>query len=534
MNFVHRFNDFEKIINDCFPSVLRDAIMEVSRYMQTPAPLVLNAVLASISASAQGIADVEIYSGSRKPISLFLAAIEESGDRKTSIDEIFAAPFKQYDSEAIKRYREETAQWKLDRQTWMNKKKKAQRDFNKEKISEEQLQEVINSEPKKPVLQQIQISDTTSEALIEKLSNYGLAYIKSSEGGSLLKSRLTSNLMMLNILWDGESYTKNLTGDDPIIIESPRVTLNLMLQLKILEDFLTGKGESARESGFFARLLMTKPKSMQGQRKYRQTGSLPPEKIDPVLGRIKSLLQRSMDRTNRNDKRSVLKISEHHADYINSFSEFIEYRIAPGGQFHDVKDAASKTRENALRIAACLHLFIDEADNQIISFDALEIGCHLALQYLFEFKKIFSEDPMQNAAEDEQELLQWIANRNLLNQSQGVRLTDIQKSGPGRLRKNNILMPALTRLWQQGRIGYAKIGNKKTIFPAVTQSQFTTYNQQIRPCNHSMNPWLGNKHSNFFVSGHYNDESINFPNNTHRDYSGYLKEHRKIEGTNGV
>ena len=133
MNFVNHFNDLEKIINDCFPSVLRDAIMEVSRYMQTPAPLVLNAVLASISASAQGIADVEIYSGSRKPISLFLAAIAESGDRKTSIDEIFASQFKQYDSEAIKRYREETAQWKLDRQTWMNKKKKAQRDFNKEK-----------------------------------------------------------------------------------------------------------------------------------------------------------------------------------------------------------------------------------------------------------------------------------------------------------------------------------------------------------------------------------------------------------------
>ena len=90
---------------------------------------------------------------------------------------------------------------------------------------------MINSEPKKPVLQQIQISDTTSEALIEKLSNYGLAYIKSSEGGSLLKSRLTSNLLMLNILWDGESYTKILTGDDPIIIESPRVTLNLMFAI---------------------------------------------------------------------------------------------------------------------------------------------------------------------------------------------------------------------------------------------------------------------------------------------------------------
>lgn len=531
MNFVHRFNDFEKIINDCFPSVLRDAIMEVSRYMQTPAPLVLNAVLASISASAQGIADVEIYSGSRKPISLFLAAIAESGDRKTSIDEIFAAPFKQYDSEAIKRHREETAKWKLDRQTWMNKKKKAQRDFNNEKISEEQLQEVINSEPKKPVLQQIQISDTTSEALIEKLSNYGLAYIKSSEGGSLLKSRLTSNLMMLNIIWDGESYTKILTGDDPIIIESPRVTLNLMLQLKIFEDFLTGKGESARESGFFARLLMTKPKSMQGQRKYRQTGSLPSEKIDPVLGRIKSLLQRSMDRTNKNDKRSILKISEHHADYINSFSEFIEYRIAPGGQFHDVKDAASKTRENALRIAACLHLFIDETDSQIISFDALEIGCHLALQYLFEFKKIFGEDPMQNAAEDEQELLQWIANRNQLNQLQGVGLAEIQKYGPGRLRKKNILLPILTRLWDQRRIDWTKTGNRIVIFPMMTSNQFQNNFHQMSPHNQLANSWSGNGYNSPFVGSNQCDESINFPNKNYRDYSGYRRAPQENGGS---
>jgi len=483
MIFEPRFNDIESIIHSLFPPILRWAIMDVSWYMQAPAPLVLNSVLASISASAQGIADVEIYPGAKKPISLFLVAIAESGDRKTSIDEIFASPFKQYDREAIKKNQEQTAEWESNRQIWLSEKKKAHKSFDKDEISDKKLKEVIKSEPKKPLLKQIQLSDVTIEALVEKLSNHRLAYIKSSEGGALLKSRLTSNLAVLNTLWDGENYIKNRTGEGPIIIENPRVTLNLMVQPKTLEDFLNGKGYLARESGFLARCLLIKPKSMQGHRKYG-VGSFSSERIDPVLNRIKSMLQRKTDHTNNNEIKSNLKLSDHHTDYINSFSDFIERNMAYENYFNDIKDAASKARENALRIAACLHLFIDETESKTIGLEALIIGCHLALYYLNEFKNTFSKSLIQYAMEDEQDLMQWILNRN---QPHGVRVTEIQKYGPSRLRKKNTLTPILTRLWQQGRIQYTKIGYTLVINPIINQNQFPPLPQT------NATPWLTNQ-----------------------------------------
>ena len=128
---------------------------------------------------------------------------------------------------------------------------------------------------------------------------------------------------------------------------------------------------------------------------------------------------------------------------------------------------------------------------------------------------------MQNAAEDEQELLQWIANRNQLNQFQGVRLTEIQKYGPSRLRKRNILSPTLTSLWKQNKIFYTKNGNRTLIFPILMYSQFSTQFQQTSPHNQLANSWSGNGYNSLFVSSNQCDGSINFQNNTYRDYSGY-------------
>src|SRR5699024_8785301 len=73
-----------------------------------------------------------------------------------------------------------------------------------------------------------------------------------------------------------------------------------------------------------------------------------------------------------------------------SFYNLIERELAPVGEFADVRDVASKTADNASRIAALFCLFEDGAEGTVSEAHA-EAACRIAMWHLSESRRLLTE-----------------------------------------------------------------------------------------------------------------------------------------------
>lgn len=92
---------------DAFPKTLRDAILEVQRNLQAPLPLIAMSFLSAMSATAQAQVKVKHpISGQIKPATLYLFAVADSGERKSTVDLKICAPLKTFDEISQAQYSE--------------------------------------------------------------------------------------------------------------------------------------------------------------------------------------------------------------------------------------------------------------------------------------------------------------------------------------------------------------------------------------------------------------------------------------------
>ena len=82
---------------DALPPLLRDAVLEAQAFVQSPAALVACSALSALSLAAQGLANVRRDHQLVGPVSLYLLAVAESGERKTTCDRILGAPLRAWE-----------------------------------------------------------------------------------------------------------------------------------------------------------------------------------------------------------------------------------------------------------------------------------------------------------------------------------------------------------------------------------------------------------------------------------------------------
>ena len=83
-----------------------------------------------------------------------------------------------------------------------------------------------------------------------------------------------SNLGFFSERWDGDDLRIDRASSESYIVESPRLTISLMVQEKTFAKFLSNQGSLARDNGFLARFLVCYPDSLEGSRFGRNaTGS---------------------------------------------------------------------------------------------------------------------------------------------------------------------------------------------------------------------------------------------------------------------
>lgn len=78
--------DAQPYPDEALPGILRDAARQAQAFVQAPMALVACSALSTLSLAAQGLANVRRDHQLVGPISLYLLAVADSGERKTTSD----------------------------------------------------------------------------------------------------------------------------------------------------------------------------------------------------------------------------------------------------------------------------------------------------------------------------------------------------------------------------------------------------------------------------------------------------------------
>jgi putative DNA primase/helicase len=178
----------------------------------------------------------------------------------------------------------------------------------------------------------------------------------------------------------------------------------LAVQQSVLSAF--AKDGAARGIGFFARFLITQPDSTKGTRFYKAPSEW--RHLSAWRDRIHALLNTPLQIDPDNALQPELL--QLHPDaqqlWIEGYNA-IERELGQFGEFVDVGDVASKSADNAARIAGLLHLYQHGLVGRVTA-DEMRCGLALALWHLNESKRYFTK-----AKTDEKTLLaarleQWL------------------------------------------------------------------------------------------------------------------------------
>jgi len=228
------------------------------------------------------------------------------------------------------------------------------------------------------------------------------AGIISAEAGGILNSpMLTRNMDAWNDLWGIEFYRETYDKRE-YVIDSPRLTLALMLQPKQFEKFIDTHGENALDNGFLSRTLLLKvpsqPVKLIEESDEADAGIAG---LDEFNRRISQILNQDFPWIS---ERSVLKLAKSArrlwGDYYNTLMTALDIgRLDPA-----MEGFVRKLPEQAARIAGLFHYFkhypittVEKIDsstgivtplNDEIPEETMRAAIRLCDWYMAEFKKL--------------------------------------------------------------------------------------------------------------------------------------------------
>ena len=450
--------------------VLAPAAKAIHNLTQAPISICCQSVLSVSALAVQGHADVLTPTGLRRPISLYLFSIAESGDRKSSADSHALKPIKTYESELKRKYEIACEDYQTDKEAWESQRKQILRKKHINTESKKKALKDVGPAPRPPLSPLVRCSEPTWEGLSILFSqgqpSLGLF---SSEGGQFIgghalnKDNRLKTVSALSSLWDGEAITRVRKSEPAMALVGRRFSLHLMVQPGVARNLLTDP--DLADQGFLSRLLIAAPESAIGSRRYREPDSLDIQKVESYSEKILDILHHdhplAEGKANELDP-SGLPLSDGAKEVYVNFVDRIEERMAPnGGDLYEVRGLVNKMPEQALRIAVVLTLVRDIEATEI-GREALAQGVKLAEFYTAEALRLYSAgviDPDLLLAE---QVIEWF--RDKWGQPY-ISLPDLYQRGPKAIRDKKKAKEIMAILEEHGHLrrieGGAVVGGKK-------------------------------------------------------------------------
>jgi putative DNA primase/helicase len=143
------------------------------------------------------------------------------------------------------------------------------------------------------------------------------------------------------------------------------------------------------------------------------------------------------------------------------FHDGVESELGTGGDLADICDVASKSAENVARMAALFHFFEGRTDP--IPAETVERAVNIVSWHLLEAMRLFGEIATPPEITNAIMLDSWILNYCQRHRLKSIPLRDVQRLGPGRLRDQKTLLPAIDALAEMGRLKSVIDGKKKNV-----------------------------------------------------------------------
>lgn len=435
---------------------LQNVVKAVADITQAPPAIAAQSALSIVALVVQSFANVETLAGS-SPCSLYCLTIAESGERKSTCDRLLMAGVREHEEKEAVKYRADMAAYKRDLQIWTEKYKRlltvvAGASAEKAGRATVELQ-AMGPEPLPPLHPNLTAMDPTLEGLLKQMEISRPALgIYSDEGGAFLGGYAMNpdngvkTMAGLSNLWDGKPVDRTRAGDGVQTYRGRRVSMHLMVQPVVARSLLGNP--VANGQGFLARFLITQPVSRIGHRLKRGSAPESHEAVAAFKNRLTEVLSVALPTGNHRQELDPrqLRMAEDAVECLHLYNEEIERAQAEGGDLDTMRAAASKSPEQAARIAAVLTLW-EDLQAQVVNVRMMEYGITLARYYLYEAKRLSDASAISVETSNAEELRRWLQERW---ETDMITARDLAQFGPNRLRETKLLKALLAILEAHG------------------------------------------------------------------------------------
>tara|TARA_B110000503_G_scaffold98678_1_gene147863 strand:+ start:55 stop:1491 length:1437 start_codon:yes stop_codon:yes gene_type:complete len=456
-------NDPIEIVNDesstpfpeDFLGNLKTPVLACKELTQAPIEMSAQSALAISSFVAQRHIDVMGLSGSSFPCSLFHITIAKSGERKTQVDKLLMYGCDAYEAEQRKSFDENIKYYNVKKELFDQEKLKIIKKITNAKTldyrnnAENDLSVLINNEPDRPTNPTLFPKEGTWEGIFD-LYKYGQSSLGlfNNEAGMFLggigmnKDNIYKMICGLSSLWDGQPISKTRKVDGHDILRDKRLCLHLMTQPLTANKMLMS--DLIKEQGFLPRCLIVKPKTNIGFRLFQDQNDFYKDAITEFHNEIRYKLLEPIPDTKR-----IVGYNDKTKQYLIDYYNEIEERQQKINDLYHVSGFASKSAEQACRIASVLMYSRDMYSNEISEEDMLN-GIELSRYYLNEILRILDYRDISNDHKDAQELLDYI--RNHKEDYNQFKVNYLVRHAPNRFRKTDRIRQLLSILEEHNHI----------------------------------------------------------------------------------
>lgn len=446
---------------DALGKVLGEAAKALHETVQAPITLCCQSVLASAALATQAHFDVLLPWGQRKPLSLFLLTVAESGERKTGIDDMVLGAVRVQERQDMECYALEVKKYEVELSRWKNENEAANKRSIKEKsqIDSDFVEDIENKASQKPEAPMMPIrfvTDPTVEGLYKLMTicqpSVGLF---SDEAGLLIGGHALNSENALKTMarwckfWDGAPFDRIRAGDVSGVLYGRRLSMHQLAQPDVMSKLLSDR--TANGQGFLARCLVAWPESTIGFRhteKFEWAGDR--YEIKRLFAALKALTETIPNSGKTVQELDPIELSlEDDAKQLSiaAYNKF-ETLMKSGNDLAELRDRAAKALENACRIAGVLSVIDNGINTKSISKAHLERGLILIQWYLREALRIRSAAVIPQSIIDAETLSRWLDSNGIKQFNTSPILT----RGPSQLRNKTRLLSAIKELVSNGYV----------------------------------------------------------------------------------
>lgn len=443
---------------------LREAVEAVADKTQAPIAIAGQSALSVASLAVQGLADVETLGG-YAPASLFCLTIARSGERKSGCDKLLMAGLRDFEDQRALDYAGEFSDAEKEIKLYEAKEAKLIREASgvgSKAIEARADLKAMLCRPELPLSPNRTATDPTFEGLVKL---YALGHpslgLFTDEGGGFFGGHAMNGENRLKTcaglsgLWDGTPINRTRAGDGASTLRGRRLASHMMAQPVAVRPLLADP--IANGQGFLARFLICEPESNIG---YRTRLGYDP-KSDAALSRFSARLAELLamemplkDGTRNQLEPARLMLSTDAKVLLQQYYEATETAQRPGGDLHQIIPYASKSAEQAARIAAVLTLW-DAPGAVSVNADTMSNAITLAQYYLSEALRLADGAVISEETEQAETLRRW-----LIEEWKGDEIipNDILRLGPASLRETDTIKANLKALEAHGWVAAQPAG----------------------------------------------------------------------------